>query len=244
MNIKKIITLGAVACGAAYFSYMKFSAPSDFMYAGTLETTNVTISSKVNGEVVVLQIREGQKINKGDLIAQIDKAELEIENQWLNKEYDRYKKLAEKGSVSQEKFEEISKNTKLNKLRLQWCDVQSPINGVVIDKLVEKGEYVTTGRCVAVIANQDDIWAYFYVPYDVISKIQVGQKVSGVLQEMPDKIFEGVIIKINEEAEFTPKNVQTREERTRLVYGVKVQFKNTGNTLKAGMTMECSLISK
>ena len=65
-------------------------------------------------------------------------------------------------------------------------------------------------------------------------------KVIGYLPEA-DKTFEGVISTINDEAEFTPKNVQTRKERERLVYGVKTRFVNDENlTLKPGMTLEVS----
>ncbi|MDE6478007.1 MAG: HlyD family efflux transporter periplasmic adaptor subunit, partial [Alphaproteobacteria bacterium] len=89
-----------------------------------------------------------------------------------------------------------------------------------------------------------DIWAYFYVPYDMLHKLRVGQSVTGLLPEAPDQTFPGRIIKISEEAEFTPKNVQTREERTRLVYGIKVKFDNPNLTLKSGMTIESNLIDE
>ena len=68
----------------------------------------------------------------------------------------------------------------------------------------------------------------------------MGQAVEGFLPES-DQHFEGRILSINDEAEFTPKNVQTRRERERLVYGVKTRFKNdAARTLKSGMTLEVS----
>ena len=72
----------------------------------------------------------------------------------------------------------------------------------------------------------------------MIHKLKVGDCIKCYLPELPEKIIIGKIIKINEEAEFTPKNVQTREERTRLVYGVKVRFANDDMLLKSGMVLE------
>ena len=72
--------------------------------------------------------------------------------------------------------------------------------------------------------------------------LSIGQEVSGYLPEA-GKTFKGRILAINDQSEFTPKNVQTREERTRLVYGVKTRFKNDENqTLKPGMTLETEFV--
>lgn len=78
----------------------------------------------------------------------------------------------------------------------------------------------------------------------MLYRLKIGQRITGILPEASDRTFSGRIIKINEEAEFTPKNVQTRAERTRLVYGVKVRFDNPDLMLKAGMTIESALINE
>ena len=113
---------------------------------------------------------------------------------------------------------------------------------MVITKVHEVGEVVSPGTPLVVLANLYDIWAYFYVPYSMLYKLSVGQNVVGILPEADNMKFNGRIVKINEVAEFTPKNVQTRDERTRLVYGVKVQFDNPKLILKAGMTIESTLL--
>ena len=83
-----------------------------------------------------------------------------------------------------------------------------------------------------------DVW--IYVPYEELARISVGQRVRGYLPET-DRYFEGTVLTTDDVAEFTPKNVQTRNERTRLVYGVKTRFKNdAARTLKSGMTLEVS----
>ena len=113
---------------------------------------------------------------------------------------------------------------------------------MVITKFREAGEVVAPGAPLVTVANPYDIWAYFYVPYELLYRLNVGQGVVGVLPEADNMKFYGRIVKINEVAEFTPKNVQTRDERTRLIYGVKVQFENPDLILKPGMTIESTLM--
>jgi HlyD family secretion protein len=128
-------------------------------------------------------------------------------------------------------------------VRLGWCSVRSPIRGTVLSRYHEPGEWVNPGIKLLTLANIRDIWAYIYVPQPEVSKIQVGMKLKGYLPELNNREFEGKIIKINDEAEFTPKNVQTRAERTRLVFGVKISFleSNGEEILKPGMTIEVKL---
>jgi HlyD family secretion protein len=81
------------------------------------------------------------------------------------------------------------------------------------------------------------------VPQPVIAYLKPGMRLKGYLPEMSSREFDGVIEKINDEAEFTPKNVQTRSERERLVFGIKVNFheSNAEEILKPGMTIEVEL---
>ena len=99
------------------------------------------------------------------------------------------------------------------------------------------------GTKILTLANIREIWAYIYVPQPLIARLSPGMKVKGYLPELNNREFDGVIMKINDEAEFTPKNVQTQAERERLVFGVKVSFRdsNAEEVLKPGMTIEVVL---
>jgi len=88
------------------------------------------------------------------------------------------------------------------------------------------------------VADLSEVWVYIYVPHDTLAGLKPGMAVEGYLPEAGDREFPGRISVIYSEAEFTPKNVQTRKERTRLVFAVKVVFPNPDETLKPGMTIE------
>lgn len=212
-----------------------------FAYAGTLETTKVIISSKISSDIIEFSVVEGDSVTKGQKLLELSCDNYKVLSPQLNNDYQRAVALLKKGHVSKAEFDIIERNKKDNDLKLDWCTVKSPIDGIIITKFRENGEVVGAGTSLLSVADPYDIWAYFYVPHDEVYKLNVGQEIKGFLPEYPEKTFKGHILKINEEAEFTPKNVQTREERTRLVYGVKVKFANPQLILKSGMTIESYL---
>lgn len=240
MMKKIILGISIILGGFGIVFYRQAQNENNFMYAGTLETTKVVISSKVGTDIISLPFHEGDHVKKGDDIIALNDDIYQIASKQINNEYGRYLRLKKNGHVTQENFDRIERNKKDNDLKIMWCHIKSPIDGIIITKFKEPGEYVNIGSNIISLSNPKDIWAYFYVSYDMVHKLKIGDKVVGRLQEVSDREFHGRIIKINEEAEFTPKNVQTREERQRLVYGIKVRFDNDDLLLKAGMTMETS----
>lgn len=244
---KKLIrTCGIVgAVIIALFLVVKYViAHKPYSYAGTLETTKVIISARVSSDISEFNVAEGDTVSSGQTLLTMTCDAYKILAQQIDNDYARADALVAKGHMSQAEYDVVARNKRDNDLKLSWCNVTSPIDGMVITKFREVGEIVAPGTTLVSLANPYDIWAYFYVPYDMLHKLNVGDDVVGTLPEANGKKFAGKIIKINEQAEFTPKNVQTREERTRLVYGVKVKFENPDLTLKSGMTIESTLLNE
>lgn len=242
--MKKFIILFAVAAFCVYFGWIYYEKSQPFSYAGTLETTKVIISSKVSSDITDFPVEEGDSLHKGDKILSMSCDVYKVMQKQLDNDLERAKVLVKKNFMSEAEYDVKERNKLDNDLRLEWCEVTAPIDGVIITKFREKGEVVGVGTSLVSMADMHDVWAYFYVPHDEVYRLKVGQKVIGVLPEADGKKFEGRILKINEEAEFTPKNVQTKEERTRLVYGVKVKFENPDLILKSGMTIESTLFDE
>ncbi len=215
-----------------------------FVYAGTLETTKVIVSARVASDVSQFNVIEGDMVQRDQPLLSLSCDVYKILARQIDSDYERASALMGRGHVSQAEFDVLTRTKQDNDLKLSWCQVTSPIDGMVVTKFREVGEVVAPGAPLISLSNPYDIWAYFYVPHDVLYKLKVGQYVDGFLPEAPDMTFQGRIIKISEQAEFTPKNVQTRAERTRLVYGVKVQFANPELILKSGMTIESTLINE
>jgi len=115
------------------------------------------------------------------------------------------------------------------------CTVVAPAGGIVTHKAVEAGELVTPGATVVTLADLDSVYVMLYVTELEIGRIKLGGEVEVRIDAFPDRPFAGTISYISPEAEFTPKNVQTKEDRVKLVFGVKVVIPNPEGLLKPGL---------
>ncbi len=124
---------------------------------------------------------------------------------------------------------------------LKKSRLYSPFDGFVTVKDVEEGEYVQAGTPVLTVAHLDEVWVKTYVPETQLGKVYLGQKAEVISDTFPNKTYPGTVTYIAPEAEFTPKNVQTKEERVKLVYRLKVTLQNPKQELKAGMPVDVIL---
>jgi len=214
-----------------------------FRYSGTLEATKVDLSSEVASKIESVKVQEGDHVKEGQDLLSLTCDEIKVATDLANENYTRSLRLLKGGSGSQESLDQTKNRKDDADVRLHWCNIQSPISGSVLSRYHEPGEWVMQGTKLLTLANIHDIWAYIYVPQTEVAQLKPQMKLKGYLPELANREFEGTILKINDEAEFTPKNVQTRSERQRLVFGVKVSFlgANEEEILKPGMTIEIQL---
>lgn len=123
---------------------------------------------------------------------------------------------------------------------LSDCYPVAPSTGTIIEKLVEAGEFLSPGKPIAKIARLDTMWVKVYLPSGSFAKVSVGDKAT-VDTESGETRYPGQVIWTSQEAEFTPKNVQTEKSRANLVYAVKVRIPNTDGRLKIGMPVYVAL---
>ena len=123
----------------------------------------------------------------------------------------------------------------LARTRLDQATLLAPMAGMVLSKNIEAGEQVAPGTPVVTIGRLEEVWLRGYVPEDELPRIKLGQPVRVTVDGLKGKVFAGRLDFIAQEAEFTPKNVQTEKERVRLVYRVKVTVPNPEMILKPGM---------
>lgn len=119
--------------------------------------------------------------------------------------------------------------------QLENSRIISPATGYVLSKNVEPGEVILPGAPVATIGELTSVWLKIYVKETQLGHIKLGQPVKVRIDSFPKRDFEGKITYISNEAEFTPKSIQTKDERVKLVYAVKVTIPNPNLELKPGM---------
>jgi len=128
--------------------------------------------------------------------------------------------------------------------KLKDATLSSPVSGIILKKFYENGEIVSAGVPIFTIGNLEDPWIKVYVKEVDLGLVKLGQKAEITVDTYPGKIYEGYVSYISSEAEFTPKNIQTREERVKLVFGIKVRVKNMNDELKPGMPADVRIFFK
>lgn len=121
--------------------------------------------------------------------------------------------------------------------QLKKCKIINPIQGTVLNKFVEEKEVVTQGKALYKIADTKNLFLRAYIVSEQLEKIKIGQKVKVFINisENKQKSYPGTITWISDKAEFTPKTIQTQDERQNLVYAVKIAVTNTDGIIKIGM---------
>jgi len=267
MDERKIITAVVIASilliGVAGWWFLWPRQLGEIAASGTIEATEVVISSKVSGNVVKLLFTEGDIVSKGDILAQVENSQLSAvyrqalgaQNQakanlaLAQSNYNRAQELSKKGFASSQQIDEAKASLdiaaaqleqaeaarELAALRLKDTTIISPISGYVISKAVEEGELLNPGSSVATIADLSKVTLMVYVSERQMGRIKLGGRVMVYADPYPNDRFEGKVTFISKQAEFTPKTIQTKEERVTQVFGVKIEIPNPDLKLKPGL---------
>lgn len=268
----------------------------DYDASGVFETTEVIVSSRGTGEIVSLNIEEGQTVAANQPLGELDMTQLVLKKQQLSagkdaatsrrlntatqvaslrqqianlrSEQARFRALLNDGAATQIQVDNIGYQIATLQQQLSAADEQvttsnrsiegqsagfdaqigqvddmieqavitSPINGVILSKYAEAGEYAVPGRALFKVADVSEMKLRAYVTADQLTGLKIGQKVKVYADRGTDdrREYEGTVSWISSEAEFTPKTIQTRDERSNLVYAVKITVKNDG-LIKRGM---------
>lgn len=290
--------------------------------SGTIESTDVTVSSKIAGQILNILVDEGSIIKSDDILVVLDHelldiqlrqaaagvdiaqaqldlllsgarkediklAQDQVESAKINldqatSDKNRFEKLYETNTITLKQLEDVvtkyeialnqynsadenlvkiknitrkediesaKANVQKNKVSMELiqqniddCTIKSPVTGIVSKKFSEVGEYLTPGSSVMKISDLKTVNLYIYITEPELGKIKLGQSADVTIDSYKDKIYKGEIIYISPEAEFTPKSIQTKEERTKLVYSVKIKIPNPDLDLKSGMPADAKLI--
>lgn len=145
---------------------------------------------------------------------------------------------AEKIEAAKAQFEQAGAALALARSRLEKARLVSPMDGVILSKHAEPGEVLSAGSPVVTTADLAKVWVRAFVEETDLGRIKLGQRATVTTDTYPGKPIEGRVSFISSEAEFTPKSVQTKKERVKLVYRVKVDVPNASGMLKPGMPVD------
>jgi HlyD family secretion protein len=148
---------------------------------------------------------------------------------------------AEQIEQARARLEQARQGLTLAETRLGYATLTAPFAGFILAKHIEPGEYVSPGTPVVTLGDLEHPWLRAYINETDLGRVKVGQRVVVTTDTYPDRRYEGRVSFLAAEAEFTPKNVQTRQERVKLVYRVKVDLANPHQELKPGMPADADI---
>jgi HlyD family secretion protein len=135
-------------------------------------------------------------------------------------------------------------NVRQLEVQLSKARLSAPRDGLVVNRLVQEGEMAVAGASLLTIADLNNVKLTVYVPENLVGRIKVGQTVKVSIDTFPGREFIGTINYISPEAEFTPRNVQTKEERVNTVFAVRVLLPNADHALKPGLPADAVFVEE
>jgi HlyD family secretion protein len=254
MNKKKIIPIAVVAAAVTlsvlYFEVFRYIGKDGNRIegSGTIEVTEVDISSKLAGRIINIARDEGEQVRHGEVLVRIAYEELDAQRLSVianlnnaKKNMERVRDLYKSGSISKKDFDNMETMYRVAKAGYDQINavienavIASPIDGVVLEKNLEIGEIAFPGTPVLTVADIKDTWIKIYVNEKQLNRVKLGQK-AFVTIDSSEKKFSGKVVSISNKAEFTPKTIQTKDERVKLMFAVKIAIPNPDMELKPGM---------
>lgn len=296
--------------------------PNRIRATGTIEATDVTIASKVAGELITVQIEEGASVMPGETLATVDRTLMEVQlreaeagiaaaqaqlallrrgarsedihvaqaalqqaqttRDLAASDLERSRMLAKQDVTTGSQLESVEARYRVAQLQVEQasesvqkvrtvvrpeeitaaearvrqlqatrdrvlkllddCTLRAPVSGVITHKLVEQGELVGQGSPIATITDISRVELVLYLPETELPRVRLGQPVDVRVDSDPKKVYTGKIAYISPQAEFTPKNIQTKDDRVKLVFAVKVSIDNPTGALKPGLPADAEIV--
>jgi len=311
-----LVLVVALLSAGGYWGYHNYLAQdsSTIEATGTIETTTVDLSAKLQGTIESVAVNAGDTVSRGQVVAELSRSDLtaqrerdalavlkaeaaladlqsgardqeikeaalaldttRVQHEQAAADLKRLESLYEAGAIPQAEYENAVNREKLAanqmeaaRIRLSLLEsgsrpqqvnaarveverskavlkaaeavledlkIVAPIDGRVLSRNYEAGEYVNPGVPVMTIADLSDMWIRVYIPTTDLPHIKLGQQVTFTVSGA-DRIFQGVVEEIASKGEFTPKTIQTKQERANVVFGVKIRVRDADGALKPGM---------
>jgi len=266
------LALIAAIVYSVFFIYNKHENKTHLKVSGNIDGNDVRISFRVNGQIEELLVDEGYVVKKGDIVARLKKdelgrlleqAEASLKLGVAQYELDqldhiRSENLFREGAISAQQrdtaktkadtdkanVDQLAAARDLAETKLGWADLASPLNGYIITKSALQGEVVQPGAPVFTAVDLNDIWVSAYIEEKDLGRVKLGQKAVVKIDTFPGRKYDGTVSFISSQTEFTPKYIQTTEERVKYVYRIKVKTDNASLDLKPGMPADAFIITE
>ncbi|HML50403.1 MAG TPA: efflux RND transporter periplasmic adaptor subunit [Propionicimonas sp.] len=232
-----------------WWSSTQAASSNTNQFSGSVEATSSQIGSALAGRISSVPVAEGDHVAKGDLLVQLDQTAMKLQvdqaEQGVAAAKAALSNARDTGTsadvkAAKARLAQARAAVKLAKLQLSYTSVTAPNAGVVTAVNANPGQNAAPSKTLVTLLDPNDLFVRIYVPETVIGNIKIGQQATVTTDSVTTAIPAEVSF-VAAEAEFTPNTVQTKDQRTKLVYEVRVRVADESGTLKAGMPVDVTL---
>ena len=265
VRILIVLVIVILVTGAIYrwYTIENVSDTTALVLYGNVDIREVRLAFNGSEHVSEILVEEGDRVTSGQLLARLHTERLVAARQRAQADvvaaradehaaqlsFQRIKSLASSKLASKEDEDVAEAKSRVASAQvtaaeaalaeadqaLKDAGLHAPESGVIRERIVEPGDFVTPQKPVLTLALMDPVWVRTYLPESYLGRIKPGAEAFITTDSYPDKVYKGWIGSISPTAEFTPKNVETPDLRTRLVYQMRVYACNPENELRLGM---------
>jgi len=254
-RIFPILAVVVVLALAGYFGWTWYTGTSATASAlggsGTIETDQIAITPQTTGRILTAPAEEGVPVAKGDVLYTLDPALVELQVKQAQAGIAAAKAnlktvKAKSGhtkadtAAAQAQLDQAEVALAMAKVQVGYASIASPIDGVISSIAARAGENAVPGTTLAIVSNPASLTVTIYVPESQIGLVKIGQ--TGTLTtDSLTKTYHGSVVFIATQAEFTPASIETKDQRIKLVYQVKLRITDADTSLKPGMPADVVL---
>ncbi len=226
---------------------------ADNTLSGTVEATQYQVTPGIAGRITGVQVSEGDQVSTDDVLVTLDQSAVELQLKQARDGVDAAKaavKVAKNDkangdatkadvTAARARQKQAEAAVKLAKVQLGYSTVTSPATGIVVTVTSNVGQNAAPGKTLLTIIDPNDLFIRVFVEEPEIGNVKIGESASVTADS--GQTFSGTVSYIASESEFTPNTVQTKDQRVKLVYEVRVKVSDSSGTLKSGMPVDVTL---
>jgi HlyD family secretion protein len=254
-RIIPIVLVIAVVAGIGYFWWTTYGGGSAANAAlggsGTIEAQQLAITPQTAGRIIEAPPEEGPAVKAGTVLFRLDPSVIQLQIASLDTvihaaqvNYDHVRKdsgssYADK-QAAKAQWEQAVLSKKMAQVQLTYTTIQAPADGVLTNVTQKAGENAVPGTTMAMISQVQSLTVTIYVPETQIGEVKIGQS-GTITTDSTTKTYHGKVSFIASSAEFTPASIETKDQRTKLVFQVKLNITDADTNLKPGMPADVVL---
>ena len=241
-----VVLLLAAAGGYAWWRTQQTAANGSLTASGAVESTEYQVAATAAGRIATVTVGEGAVVTAGQALVGLDDTAFRLQVQQAQqgvRAANAQVKSAKNDGTSAEvtaakaRLEQAKAAVRLAEVQLAYATVTSPHGGVVVAVTANAGQNASPGKTLLTITDPSDLFVRVFVPETRIGEVSLGQSVR-VAADAGGRDYPGKVEFISAQAEFTPNNVETKDQRAKLVYEVRVRLADKTGTLKPGMPVD------